>query len=129
MSEALVRLRAGFGAMLLLAPVPVLSAVCGESVDTFARRVCRLLGVRELAQAAWTHRHPARRDQLAGAVLDAAHAASMAALAELRPRRRRFALRNALAGAALALAGAAAALGRSGGPTPRPRAVPYRQHS
>lgn len=110
LTGALIRLRLAFGALLLLAPAPVLSALCGQALDAFSLRVCRLLGLRQLAQGALTHSHPTRRAQLAGAAVDAAHAASMAVLGDLRPKRRRFALRNALAGGALALAGAVAAL-------------------
>jgi hypothetical protein len=121
-TRALTELRAAFGAFLLLAPRQWLEPLSGRPLDRVGLGVCRLLGARQLLQAALAGRRPTRRAELEGAAVDAAHAASMLALGALRPPRRTFARRNAVAGSVLALAGATAALA-----TPSTRTDPVRR--
>src|SRR5450755_502709 len=88
--------RAGYGAVLALAPASVLSSLAGQPCDRPTLIVARVLGWRELAQAAVLRSHPGREWQLAGAGVDALHGASMLALAAVGDRRHRpLALANA----------------------------------
>lgn len=102
--------RAGYGAVLLLAPGRVLSRLAGTALDRTTVRVARVLGVRHLVQAAALLRHPRWRP--AGAAVDAAHAASMVALARWarRPLHRRLAAGNARSAGMLAAAEVAVGL-------------------
>jgi len=96
--------RAAYGAVLLLAPQGVLSSLAGQPCDRPTMVVARVLGLRELAQAAVLRSHPGRDWQLAGAGVDALHGASMVALAAKGARRyRRLALANARTAGLLAL--------------------------
>ncbi len=96
--------RAVYGAGLLLAPPRALSALSRAPLDAVSVRVARVLGARHLLQALvlWARSGPRRH--LAGAAVDAAHAASMLAVARWsgRPARRRLAARNARTAALLA---------------------------
>jgi hypothetical protein len=95
--------RAGYGAVLLLAPRGVLSQFSGVPCDEAAVRVARVLGVREVLQAAVLYARRGREWQLGGAVVDVLHGASMLALAAASPRYRRLALGNARDAGILAL--------------------------
>jgi hypothetical protein len=108
--------RGAYGAGLLLAPSPLLAALARMPLDPSVVAVARVLGVRQLAQAALLQRDPSRRAQLAGAVVDALHAISMLGLAHWSPRadHRELARRNAGSASLLALAGVAAT-GAAGG--------------
>ncbi|PZS06759.1 MAG: hypothetical protein DLM64_15985 [Solirubrobacterales bacterium] len=87
------------GSALLLAPV-------GDPLgDRGARVFARVLGARQLLQAAVVRPGSARGQVLAGAAVDGAHAASMVLLALVDPRRRALAGANALAASAFALGG------------------------
>jgi len=96
--------RAGYGAALLCAPGPLIGAVTGRPPGPRARTVARVLGARQLAQAAVTVCAPASEVVAVGAVVDLLHAASMFALAAVdqTPRRAEFA--DGLAATALAVA-------------------------
>jgi hypothetical protein len=96
-ARALDVARAAYGAGLLLAPPSALAALAGSPLDRPVVRVARVLGTRHLIQAALLWAHPGPRWQLSGAAVDAAHAASMRALARWsqRPVHRRLAARDA----------------------------------
>ena len=66
----------------------------------------RILGARHLAQAVLTLWRPRRAVYLAGAGIDACHAASILALAAADPRMRRAGLTDAVAATALTATGA-----------------------
>ncbi len=96
--------RAGYGAVLLLAPGRVLSSLARQPCDRPTMLVARVLGLRELAQAGVLRSHPGRDWQLAGAGVDALHGASMLALATVGGRRyRKLAVANARTAGLLAL--------------------------
>lgn len=109
MSGWLLVIRTAYGAVLLLAPSGALAALTRSQIDRRALRLARILGARELVQAAVIERNPTRGRQLAGAGVDALHAASMLALARIDRRRRRLALHNALTAGLLTGASLAAA--------------------
>ena len=101
--------RALYGAALLAAPEPILTAVTGVVPSVRARRVTRLLGARHVAQAAVSA--SARQRMLAvGAAADCLHAASMLILAATGRRMRRAELADA------AIAGLLTAVGLSSCP-------------
>jgi hypothetical protein len=93
--------RASLGAVLLLRPNAVLTAMgCRRTRSTTI--VARLLGARQLAQAALTR---SRRADTVGAVVDALHLSSLIATAALSPRWRRAALVDAAAATTLLAGG------------------------
>jgi hypothetical protein len=96
-ARALEVAHAAYGAGLLLAPPSALAALAGSPLDRPVVRVARVLGTRHLIHAALLWAHPGPRWQLSGAAVDAAHAASMRALARWsqRPVHRRLAARDA----------------------------------
>jgi hypothetical protein len=108
--SGLAAIRAAWGTALLLAPDAVLRAVARERCDARTRRVTRVLGGRELVQGMVAARHRSRSSILAGAAVDATHAATMVALALSRPVYRRPATASALTAASFALAGLRKAL-------------------
>jgi len=98
--------RAGYGALLLGAPGPVIRLYTGHRADPRTRLVARLLGARHLAQAMATA-GPAGRVVLAlGVEADLAHAASMVGLAGFDRARRRAGLVDAAAASSFAVVGA-----------------------
>ncbi len=101
----LAPLRTAFGLLLLLAPHLVLGVGRARRVDNWALGYCRLLGLRHLAEALLLRRHHDRRWGLAGATVDAIHAASAVLIALVRPGRRRMALLNAVTATAFAVEG------------------------
>ncbi|MGI8903362.1 MAG: hypothetical protein ACR2IP_06850 [Solirubrobacteraceae bacterium] len=101
----LTLVRAAWGAALLLAPGTVLRAAPHQQIDHPARTVARVLGARDLAQAAVISRRPTRTWILAGTGVDATHATTMVALALLKPNRRTLALSSAATASAFVLAG------------------------
>jgi hypothetical protein len=102
--RALTAVRLLYGSVLLLAPGAVLHELPHGRVDWRALAVARVLGARHLLQAAVVG-HGSERWLRAGAVVDAGHAATMVALAALRPERRALAGANALVAASLAAGG------------------------
>ncbi|MDQ6806636.1 MAG: hypothetical protein M3065_17100 [Actinomycetota bacterium] len=108
-ARALIAVRALWGTVLLIAPEVVLGDLPHQRVDRAARGFARVLGARHLTQAAITSRDATLGWVVAGAVADAIHAATMAALAALRPDRRKLALTNVATATALAAAGVAEA--------------------
>ncbi|HLI41936.1 MAG TPA: hypothetical protein VKV35_09875 [Streptosporangiaceae bacterium] len=99
--------RAGYGLALVGRPGRAVRLAQGSPADGRARAVTRVLGARHLIQAAVTAARPGPRTLALGAGADAAHAASMLALAAAGPRRRHAALTDAAVAAAFAAAGTA----------------------
>lgn len=98
--------RAGYGAALLLAPGPMLRLCTGQPAGAAARRVARLLGARQLIQAALTAGTGTSATGLRiGAVVDLAHATSMAGLAVADGRVRAAAAADTLMATAFAATG------------------------
>jgi hypothetical protein len=90
---------------LVLAPERVLRGIPGLECDSRALLFARALGARHLLEGLVLRRHPSREWILAGALVDATHAATMLALAVARPRRRAGALASAATACAFAAAG------------------------
>ena len=107
MTRALIAVRVLWGTVLLIAPEVVLRDLPHQRIDRPARGFARVLGARHLTQAAITRRGATHGWLVAGAMVDATHAATMAALAALRPDRRKLALTNVATAMALAAAGVA----------------------
>lgn len=109
-ARLLQAVRAGYGAALLIAPGPVISAAAGRPAGPRARAVARVLGARHLLQAAVTSATAPSTESLGiGAAIDLAHAASMACLAIGDRRLRRVTAPDALVATALAAVGVALA--------------------
>jgi hypothetical protein len=97
--------RLAWGLILLVAPGRVL-AVAGPFRDQRrVRGVARLLGLRHIAQAAYTARRGDARAAEVGAAVDALHGLSMAGLALRSGAVRRPAALNAAGASAWTLAG------------------------
>ena len=106
------QLRAGLGAAQVLFPGLASRPLVVQPLDRRSRGVVRALGARQVGQALVTGAQPSAAVLLLGAEVDAAHAASMVALALCSRRWRRAAFADAMIASLFALAGAAAA--RSG---------------
>jgi hypothetical protein len=98
--------RAGWGLSCLVAPRAVGRVLGLDPADRWAHRLLRLLGARDLGQAALPATAPPRALLRLGSAVDALHATSMYALAALRRDYRR----PALTAAAIATTWAAASL-------------------
>lgn len=94
-----------YGSALVWQPRALLGDLADARIDRRAARFARLLGARQIVQAAILGRHVSRSWILAGVAVDATHAATMVGLALLDRRRRLLASANALAASAFALAG------------------------
>jgi hypothetical protein len=103
--------RACYGAALLCAPGLVLGLSTGHAPSQRARAVTRTLGARHLAQAVLTLWRPRPAVFLAGAGVDACHAASMLALAVADPRMRRARVADAVTAAAFTATSALTGVG------------------
>ena len=103
--RALTATRMLYGSMLLLVPGKVLHALPHKRIDRRAKTFARILGARHLLQLCLVDREATTRRLRAGAIVDASHAATMIALAALRPERRQLASANALVAATFATAG------------------------
>ena len=101
-----VAVRAGYGAILLLAPDRVSRWATGRSPDRTSRAVVRILGARHLAQAVMSIGASSRVVQALGVEVDALHSLSMLGLAALNPAHRRGGLIDAVAAGCFAAAGA-----------------------
>ncbi len=101
----LTAVRTLWGTVLLVVPEAILQDLPHERVDRPARVVARVLGLRHLTEAAVTGRRNSSTLIRAGAIVDAIHATTFAALAALRPDRRKLALTNVATASALAAAG------------------------
>jgi hypothetical protein len=98
-------IRVGYGAALVLMPGTTIFLATGRVPGRRTRRVAQVLGARHLAQAALTAAAPRPVVLAAGALVDAAHAASMLLLAAVSRAGRGAALTDALAETAFAAAG------------------------
>jgi hypothetical protein len=98
----LLACRAAFGAELVMAPGPLLRLLGGEPADGRAVLVARILGARQLAEAALLWRFGGRRTMRLGALVDLIHAGTAAAAAAADARHRRLAAINVLTALALA---------------------------
>jgi len=103
-----------WGLALLGQPDALVERVAGRRPDPTERWVCRVLGARQLVQAAAVARWPSTGGRL-GAAADGLHAASMVALAAWVPRYRRVALASGAAAVVLAVVELAGARGRGDG--------------
>src|SRR3954465_11082604 len=100
--------RSAWGLVLAVLPGVVLRPPGARRNDSRVRIATRLLGARELVEAALLRRR--RRGWVAlGAAVDATHALSMIVLAVLDRRHRRIALASAAVASILAAEGVAAA--------------------
>lgn len=98
-----------YGTALLLTPDAVLGRLHAGRIDHRARLVVRVLGVRQLLEAMLVGPGASPRRIRVGVMVDAAHAASMVALARVDPPRRRLATASALVAGGFALTGLAEA--------------------
>lgn len=101
--------RGGWAIFLLTCPDRPTSALTGMRLTEHDRRVLRVLGARELIQAAISLLHPSPRVLAAGSAVDALHATSCLGVAAVDTRWRRGGLLGAFDAAAFALAGYAGA--------------------
>jgi hypothetical protein len=97
--------RVGWAGVLLLVPERVLRMGGGPPVPAGAVVVARVLGARELLQAALTAVAPTGSVAGLGAVVDALHASTSVGLAAVSPRWRPIALTDAAIAGGLAVAG------------------------
>ncbi|MBP0456847.1 hypothetical protein [Streptomyces montanisoli] len=109
----LIAVRAAYGGVAVLAPRVLLRLYGGDESSQAERAVLRVLGGRHLLQAAVTLLSPRPAVWDCGAAVDAAHSASMLALARIRPELRATAGRDAVAAGLFAASSALA--GRLGG--------------
>jgi len=105
----LAGVRAGYGTIQLLRPAYSAEQLLGGPLDPGAVAAVRVLGARQLAQAAVSVAAPSARLLALGVGADGAHALSMAVLALDDRRRRRPAMVSGLIAAAFAVGGAVAA--------------------
>lgn len=98
-------IRAGWGAALLIAPRSVLTHVHHVRVDTKAVAITRILGARQLAQAALSGGNPSPEVLAMGVWVDSAHAATGVALGAVDRSRARAALTDTAVAALWAWAG------------------------
>lgn len=101
--------RAATGVVRLVRPDVVVPGLVGGPLGPGARRVVRVLGVRQLAQAWLTARNPTPAVLRLGVEVDLAHAVSMIGLAAVSRRYRTGALGDAALAAALVVVGIRAA--------------------
>jgi hypothetical protein len=108
-TRTLQRIRAVYGAVLVLAPGPAIWLATGQLPSRRMRRTAQLLGARHLVQAALTAVAPLPGTFATGGEVDTVHATSMLLLAAVSRSGRRAALADALTEAAFAAAGFSAA--------------------
>lgn len=101
--------RCGWAVFLFACPDRPMAALTGLTPTEHDRQVLRVLGARQLVQAAVSLVHPSHRVLAAGSAVDALHAATCLGLAAVDGRWRRGALLGALDATAFAVAGYAGA--------------------
>jgi hypothetical protein len=116
---ALSVIRGGYGALQLARPTLVSSRLLRVPLDARGQALTRLLGARQLAQAAASILTPSYPVLAIGVEVDLLHAASMLAFA-LAGRRRQATYTDALIAGAFALAGVLAAREAAHEPAPQP---------
>ena len=104
--SALIVVRTIAGGALLFAPRRIVGSLPGRRSDPLTLTAARVIGARDLVEAAMLGNRPTRRRVRIGAGIDAIHSATMVAVAVASPKYRAPALSSALG--ALALAGAGA---------------------
>lgn len=114
--------RAGYGALLLTVPDPVIRLFTGRRADRLTRSATRVLGSRHLIQSILTAGTPGAPALTRGVQVDLAHVASMLGLAVLDQRRRRAVLVDAAAAGTFAVAGMV--LARRASPPPDTSRLP-----
>jgi hypothetical protein len=114
-ARELQMIRVGYGAALVLMPGTTIFLATGRVPGRRTRRVAQVLGARHLAQAAVTAFAPVPDVLALGAEVDAAHAASMVALATASRAARHAAMTDALAEAVFAAIGWGAGAKDGGG--------------
>jgi hypothetical protein len=97
--------RTGYGALLLIAPDPVIRLVTGGPADRRTRAVVRVLGARHALQGLLSAGAPGPTVLALGVEVDLAHAVSMVGLAALNPLRRRAGRVDALCAGVFAAVG------------------------
>jgi hypothetical protein len=97
--------RASLGLVELVAPTAALRVGGSGDADPRSVAVARVLGARHLLQAVITAARPTRGTRRLGVAVDAAHGASMLALAAVSRPHRRAALCSAATATALATGG------------------------
>jgi hypothetical protein len=115
-AKALSLVRTGVGVVHLAFPDTLVRRLTGRQLSAPGRRVVRVLGARQVAQALLSGNAPTGAILCLGAEVDVAHATTMIALAIFESRYRRAALYDAVIATAFAIAGAAAASGALPGP-------------
>lgn len=116
-SRPLELLRGVWGLTLLTAPATALRLLDARAEhDHRALVVARVLGARQVVQAAWSGAFPTRGVLAVGAWVDAAHSLTGVALAVADPKRRRTAATDATVAAAFAVAGRRALARRPASP-------------
>ena len=109
-ARGLQKVRATYGAVLVLVPGPVIWLATGQLPSRQASRVAQVLGTRHLIQAALTAAAPEPAVLAIGRQVDVVHTASMLLLAAVSRAGRRAALTDALIEAAFAAAGFSASI-------------------
>ena len=104
-TRTLQLIRAGYGAVLVLAPGPAIRLATGRQPSRLMCRTARLLGARHVVQTVLTAAVPLPGTFAMGGEIDAVHATSMLLLAAVSRSGRRAALTDALTEAAFAVAG------------------------
>jgi hypothetical protein len=104
-SRKIELIRAGWGAALLLAPRPVMSTVHGVRVDRKSVLTARILGARQLTQAALSGIRPSPEVLAMGVWVDAVHAMTALGLALVDTTRARAGLTDTAVAALWAGAG------------------------
>ncbi|MGH3829658.1 MAG: hypothetical protein ACRDRS_04285 [Pseudonocardiaceae bacterium] len=97
--------RASYGALLFLAPGPVIRLYTGHAADRPTRAVTRVLGARQVLQGLLSAGTPGPIVLALGVEADLAHAVSMVGLAAVDRTRRRAGLVDALCAGSFAAAG------------------------
>ncbi|ORA09922.1 hypothetical protein [Mycobacterium arosiense] len=103
--RAIELVRAGWGAVLLVAPAEVLNHLHGVQVDRKALVVTRILGARHLAQSLLSGVNPGPEVLAAGVWVDAVHSATALGLAVIDRRRARGGVTDAVVAASWAALG------------------------
>jgi hypothetical protein len=109
-ARGLQKVRAAYGAALVLVPGPLIWLATGQLPSRRSCRVARALGTRHLIQAALTPAAPEPAVLAIGRQVDAVHAASMLLLAAVSRAGRRAALIDGLTEAVFAAAGFSASV-------------------
>ncbi len=123
-ARGLQKVRAAYGAALVLVPGAVIWLATGQLPSRRACRVAQVLGARHLIQAALTAAAPDPAVLAIGGQVDAVHAGSMLLLAAVSRAGRRAALTDALIEAVFAWVSGTRVTGGTGASAPEPQGLP-----